>query len=145
MFWLRYAVCFCGNHSEINGVASELKNLENKMWMIQLSICFCILGWRRTGAQGENWAQGPKSRAIWQAEVSWPQWVWYVDYLKLAPLFWLFFPPNSELISSSSPGHGTTSSSHPIEPSKPPPGPRMPDGTRGFTMGRGRTPISNQS
>ncbi|MBA0569695.1 hypothetical protein Golob_003410 [Gossypium lobatum] len=35
-------------------------------------------------------------------------------------------------------GHGTTSSSHAIEPSKPPPGPRMPDGTRGFTMGRGR-------
>ncbi|PRQ29445.1 putative lupus La protein [Rosa chinensis] len=42
-------------------------------------------------------------------------------------------------------GHGTTSSSHPIEPSKPPPGPRMPDGTRGFTMGRGRTPVPNQS
>ncbi|XVE88370.1 hypothetical protein DITRI_Ditri19aG0064300 [Diplodiscus trichospermus] len=34
-------------------------------------------------------------------------------------------------------GHGTTSS-HAVEPSKPPPGPRMPDGTRGFTMGRGR-------
>nr|GME07763.1 la-related protein 6A [Ipomoea batatas] len=32
---------------------------------------------------------------------------------------------------SSGHGHGT-------EPSKPPPGPRMPDGTRGFTMGRGR-------
>ncbi|XP_004293591.1 PREDICTED: uncharacterized protein LOC101309803 [Fragaria vesca subsp. vesca] len=39
-------------------------------------------------------------------------------------------------------GHGTTSSAHPIEPSKPPPGPRMPDGTRGFTTGRGRTPVS---
>ncbi|XP_039033955.1 la-related protein 6A-like isoform X2 [Hibiscus syriacus] len=39
-------------------------------------------------------------------------------------------------------GHGTTSSSHAIEPAKPPPGPRMPDGTRGFTMGRGRPPIS---
>ncbi|XP_010481476.1 PREDICTED: la-related protein 6A-like isoform X2 [Camelina sativa] len=43
-------------------------------------------------------------------------------------------------------GHGTapsTSSSshhnhHPIEVSKRPPGPRMPDGTRGFTMGRGK-------
>ncbi|KAF9588735.1 hypothetical protein IFM89_015172 [Coptis chinensis] len=29
--------------------------------------------------------------------------------------------------------------------SKPPPGPKMPDGTRGFTMGRGRTPLSNQN
>ncbi|EOA12523.1 hypothetical protein CARUB_v10026475mg [Capsella rubella] len=42
-------------------------------------------------------------------------------------------------------GYGTTppaSSSHynhhPIEVSKRPPGPRMPDGTRGFTMGRGK-------
>ncbi|KAL3851477.1 hypothetical protein ACJIZ3_013359 [Penstemon smallii] len=35
-------------------------------------------------------------------------------------------------------GHGTQYSSHGIEPSKPPPGPRMPDGTRGFAMGRGR-------
>lgn len=34
-------------------------------------------------------------------------------------------------------GHGTT----PVEVSKPPPGPRMPDGTRGFTMGRGRPPV----
>ncbi|GAV89639.1 RRM_5 domain-containing protein, partial [Cephalotus follicularis] len=41
-------------------------------------------------------------------------------------------------------GHGTTSA-HAMEPSKPPPGPRMPDGTRGFTMGRGRPPISNQN
>ncbi|KDO78159.1 hypothetical protein CISIN_1g042134mg [Citrus sinensis] len=41
-------------------------------------------------------------------------------------------------------GHGTTSS-HALEPTKPPPGPRMPDGTRGFSMGRGRPPISNQS
>ncbi|KAK8618574.1 hypothetical protein V6N13_132561 [Hibiscus sabdariffa] len=39
-------------------------------------------------------------------------------------------------------GHGTTSSSHAIEPSKPPPGPSMPDGTRGFTMGRGRPLVS---
>uniref|UniRef100_A0A7C9CIN5 HTH La-type RNA-binding domain-containing protein n=1 Tax=Opuntia streptacantha TaxID=393608 RepID=A0A7C9CIN5_OPUST len=31
-------------------------------------------------------------------------------------------------------GHGTS----PVEISKPPPGPRMPDGTRGFTLGRGR-------
>ncbi|KAI5331962.1 hypothetical protein L3X38_022089 [Prunus dulcis] len=44
-------------------------------------------------------------------------------------------------------GHGTSSANHGIEPSKPPPGPRMPDGTRGFTMGRGRTlgANSNQS
>lgn len=35
-------------------------------------------------------------------------------------------------------GHGTQYSNHGIEPSKPPPGPRMPDGTRGFAMGRGR-------
>ncbi|XP_022146647.1 la-related protein 6A [Momordica charantia] len=43
-------------------------------------------------------------------------------------------------------GHGTTTSSaHPVELSKPPPGPKMPDGTRGFTMGRGRPPTSNQS
>ncbi|KAH6773539.1 translocase 11 [Perilla frutescens var. frutescens] len=34
--------------------------------------------------------------------------------------------------------HGAQYSSHGVEPSKPPPGPRMPDGTRGFTMGRGR-------
>ncbi|KAJ8762067.1 hypothetical protein K2173_006669 [Erythroxylum novogranatense] len=37
-------------------------------------------------------------------------------------------------------GHGTT---HAVEPSKPPPGPKMPDGTRGFTMGRGRPPLPN--
>lgn len=42
-------------------------------------------------------------------------------------------------------GHGTTSSSHAVEPSKPPPGPRMPDGTRGFTMGRGQPLVSRQS
>ncbi|KAJ4703848.1 La-related protein like [Melia azedarach] len=42
-------------------------------------------------------------------------------------------------------GHGSTSLSHALEPSKPPPGPRMPDGTRGFTMGRGRPPTSNQN
>ncbi|XP_057948835.1 la-related protein 6A [Malania oleifera] len=36
-------------------------------------------------------------------------------------------------------GHGGISSSH-VEASKPPPGPKMPDGTRGFTMGRGRLP-----
>ncbi|XP_027089075.1 la-related protein 6A [Coffea eugenioides] len=39
-------------------------------------------------------------------------------------------------------GHGTPPSSH-VEPSKPPPGPKMPDGTRGFTMGRGRPLVSN--
>lgn len=39
-------------------------------------------------------------------------------------------------------GHGTTSSNHGgTEPSKPPPGPKMPDGTRGFTIGRGRPPV----
>lgn len=43
-------------------------------------------------------------------------------------------------------GHGNTwSASHPHEPPKPPPGPRMPDGTRGFTIGRGRPPTSEQS
>ncbi|KAL4368327.1 hypothetical protein GQ457_05G035710 [Hibiscus cannabinus] len=42
-------------------------------------------------------------------------------------------------------GHGTTSSCHGVEPSKPPPGPRMPDGTRGFTMGRGRPLLSKPS
>ncbi|GFP90442.1 hypothetical protein PHJA_001188100 [Phtheirospermum japonicum] len=39
-------------------------------------------------------------------------------------------------------GHGTQISSHGIEPSKPPPGPKMPDETRGFTMGRGRPLVS---
>ncbi|XP_028115660.1 la-related protein 6A [Camellia sinensis] len=42
-------------------------------------------------------------------------------------------------------GHGTVSSSHGSEPVKPPPGPRMPDGTKGFTMGRGRPLASNQN
>jgi La-related protein 7 len=42
-------------------------------------------------------------------------------------------------------GHGTSWSTHAHEPSKPPPGPRMPDGTRGFTMGRGRPPVIDQS
>ncbi|KAK7245682.1 hypothetical protein RIF29_40531 [Crotalaria pallida] len=37
-------------------------------------------------------------------------------------------------------GHGSTSSTQSIEASKPPPGPRMPDGTRGFAIGRGRPP-----
>uniref|UniRef100_A0A803MIW4 Uncharacterized protein n=1 Tax=Chenopodium quinoa TaxID=63459 RepID=A0A803MIW4_CHEQI len=40
-------------------------------------------------------------------------------------------------------GHGMATT---IESSnKPPPGPRMPDGTRGFTMGRGRLPTSCHS
>ncbi|KAL0889291.1 hypothetical protein Bca101_013274 [Brassica carinata] len=53
---------------------------------------------------------------------------------------------------SNSSGHGTSPSSsssfhhnyhnhhhqHPVEVSKRPPGPKMPDGTRGFTMGRGK-------
>lgn len=38
-------------------------------------------------------------------------------------------------------GHGTAIHNYGGEISKPPPGPRMPDGTRGFTMGRGR-PLS---
>ncbi|CAK9146691.1 unnamed protein product, partial [Ilex paraguariensis] len=42
-------------------------------------------------------------------------------------------------------GHGTISSSHGVETSKPPPGPKMPDGTRGFTIGRGRPLASNPS
>ncbi|KAK6150042.1 hypothetical protein DH2020_017567 [Rehmannia glutinosa] len=37
-------------------------------------------------------------------------------------------------------GHGTQ---YGIEPSKPPPGPKMPDGTRGFTIGRGRPLATN--
>ncbi|XP_038699554.1 la-related protein 6A isoform X2 [Tripterygium wilfordii] len=41
-------------------------------------------------------------------------------------------------------GHGTTHSSH-VEASKRPPGPRMPDGTRGFPLGRGRPIVSNES
>ncbi|XP_014516849.1 la-related protein 6A [Vigna radiata var. radiata] len=42
-------------------------------------------------------------------------------------------------------GHGSTPSTHAAEASKPPPGPRMPDGTRGFAIGRGRpsVPASN--
>lgn len=35
-------------------------------------------------------------------------------------------------------GHGTVSSSSGSEIVRPPPGPKMPDGTRGFAMGRGR-------
>ncbi|KAI7730348.1 hypothetical protein M8C21_025105 [Ambrosia artemisiifolia] len=36
-------------------------------------------------------------------------------------------------------GHGTTFHTHHVgEVHKPPPGPKMPDGTKGFTMGRGR-------
>ncbi|KAL2341142.1 hypothetical protein Fmac_009082 [Flemingia macrophylla] len=38
-------------------------------------------------------------------------------------------------------GHGSTPSTHAAEASKPPPGPRMPDGTRGFAVGRGRPPV----
>ncbi|EPS65505.1 hypothetical protein M569_09271, partial [Genlisea aurea] len=34
--------------------------------------------------------------------------------------------------------HGVCVSGHGFENPKPPPGPRMPDGTRGFTMGRGK-------
>lgn len=44
-------------------------------------------------------------------------------------------------------GHGRLplNSNHGFEPSKPPPGPRMPDGTKGFTMGRGRPLVVNDS
>ncbi|OIV95775.1 hypothetical protein TanjilG_20225 [Lupinus angustifolius] len=38
-------------------------------------------------------------------------------------------------------GHGSNPSTHAAEASKPPPGPRMPDGTRGFAVGRGRPPV----
>lgn len=37
---------------------------------------------------------------------------------------------------------GPSGMGHGCEIVKPPPGPRMPDGTRGFTMGRGRPPVS---
>ncbi|KAJ4834934.1 hypothetical protein Tsubulata_020899 [Turnera subulata] len=40
-------------------------------------------------------------------------------------------------------GHGAPL--HGLEHSKPPPGPKMPDGTRGFTMGRGRPAMPNQT
>ncbi|KAM7270770.1 hypothetical protein ACFE04_029984 [Oxalis oulophora] len=42
-------------------------------------------------------------------------------------------------------GHGAATSSHAVEHSKPPPGPKMPDGTKGFTMGRGRPLASSQN
>ncbi|XP_022892430.1 la-related protein 6A-like isoform X2 [Olea europaea var. sylvestris] len=48
-----------------------------------------------------------------------------------------------KLYGTNGHGHGTHASGHGIEPLKPPPGPRMPDGTRGFTMGRGRPLASN--
>ncbi|KAG4960247.1 hypothetical protein JHK82_036932 [Glycine max] len=38
-------------------------------------------------------------------------------------------------------GHGSAPSTHAAEASKSPPGPRMPDGTRGFAIGRGRPPV----
>jgi La-related protein 7 len=41
-------------------------------------------------------------------------------------------------------GHGVASSQA-VEHSKPPPGPKMPDGTRGFAMGRGRPLASSQN
>ncbi|XP_042479386.1 la-related protein 6A [Macadamia integrifolia] len=41
----------------------------------------------------------------------------------------------------NSQGHGTLHRHPGVEGSKPPPGPKMPDGTRGFTMGRGRPPV----
>ncbi|KAL8130398.1 hypothetical protein V2J09_019553 [Rumex salicifolius] len=41
-------------------------------------------------------------------------------------------------------GHGCNTSSAHMEAAKPPPGPRMPDGTKGFAMGRGRPLVSTQ-
>lgn len=41
-------------------------------------------------------------------------------------------------------GHGAALS-YSFEHSKPPPGPKMPDGTRGFTMGRGRPLVPDQT
>ncbi|KAK4751153.1 hypothetical protein SAY87_004635 [Trapa incisa] len=43
-------------------------------------------------------------------------------------------------------GHGIVACTQPTtEASKPPPGPKMPDGTRGFAMGRGQPQISGRS
>ncbi|PKI67985.1 la-related protein 6A [Punica granatum] len=42
-------------------------------------------------------------------------------------------------------GHGNIAAPQVIEASKPPPGPKMPDGTRGFAMGRGRPLSSDRS
>ncbi|XP_065878270.1 la-related protein 6A [Euphorbia lathyris] len=52
-------------------------------------------------------------------------------------------PRRNNYRASNGFGHGSTI--HAMEPSKPPPGPKMPDGTRGFTMGRGRPCVSNQN
>lgn len=52
---------------------------------------------------------------------------------------------NNKYRATNGLGHGSTSSAHTVEPSKPPPGPKMPDGTRGFTMGRGRPLVPNQN
>lgn len=50
-------------------------------------------------------------------------------------------PSGQKYHSTNGQGHGSTSTAHIFEASKPPPGPKMPDGTRGFAMGRGRPPI----
>ncbi|KAJ4980922.1 hypothetical protein NE237_031759 [Protea cynaroides] len=42
-------------------------------------------------------------------------------------------------------GHWTLQRGPAVEGPKPPPVPRMPDGTKGFTMGRGRPPVSIQN
>lgn len=52
---------------------------------------------------------------------------------------------NQKYRSTNGLGHGTVHLNHVGETSKPPPGPRMPDGTRGFTMGRGRPLSVNQN
>ncbi|KAK1378455.1 Translation initiation factor eIF-2B subunit delta [Heracleum sosnowskyi] len=51
---------------------------------------------------------------------------------------------NQKYRSTNGLGHGFVHLNHVGETSKPPPGPRMPDGTRGFTMGRGRPLSVNQ-
>lgn len=52
---------------------------------------------------------------------------------------------NQKYRSTNGLGHGSVHLNHVGETSKPPPGPRMPDGTRGFTMGRGRPLSVNQN
>lgn len=53
-----------------------------------------------------------------------------------------FHGPNGQGHGNHSSSHGPGHSYSHVEPSKPPPGPRMPDGTRGFTMGRGRPVVT---
>lgn len=114
--------------------------------------CFSFVsGW---GAfdEREKWPEGPEPRAIKGTEIPVYEWTGYLN----RPLLLLSVPcPFKSLVPSNSIssvliviilkflGHGTLSSSYGAEGSKPPPGPKMPDGTRGFTMGRGRPPVSS--